>query len=1275
MVPYGDEFWNHRSLSQKARAHDAPFDLTMVMDRVRHAVRAEQGNSGWVRGERFSVDFGETVTWSVSGDWGETRRSMVREGSDAENGAGREIVLRSSLGSQPARPDASRGSVPSGDSWVFKGNTAQRRMDESATVIEHYQALERGLEITWIFAAGGDARNGVSLEALNGGLAPAETAGSNVVFRDSGGEFVATLESLGGMDATGGEVPVDFRVAEDGQLVFRIASSVSESKGSVAIRGLLSPPFDLSRPVVTPTTYYENSPAIAMGAEGFLAVWENGTLLESISGGPFALGATRLSRDGEVLDVGGFGVGSAVATKREPAVAANNRNFLVVWQDIREGRWQLYASWLGWEGNYLLQTAEEFQLTDGAADHVHPALTATDEGFLAVWEETNDEDADIVGARLSGANLILPFDVSRAPGAQTNPAIASRDGECLIVWETRAGGESRIMGRRIDTMGNPLSAQPFFISPEVASASQPAVASVASGWLVAWETEGPEGFDIHVAPVHENDTVGDEWLIAEEVEDERHPSLASSGDRFFLAWERHGEAVGVFGRRVNADGGPAEPPLTIAAGAMDPPGPFVGPLDRQSPFVASTGSGFLVAWTHGSSGLGLPSQDIHGCFVPEKPGTPLSDPIVMSVEANQTRLPRIATNGENFLIAWPDDRIGATRTGGEEGVFAARVSPAGEILDPEGIEIRASVEDFQWPPRVASNGRDYLLIWSDSRNFSTTGFDVYGARITGNGTLLDPGGIAISRQPFSASMILDVAGSGNVYLVVIAQDMDNGGQTSSPDSDIHGVRVLSDGTVLDDPPIVIDADPDVTSINPKVASDGEDFFVVWSRVGGGFAVYGRRVLADGSLPEDSPILITDGGQAHRVESNGENYLVTWSGSHAQRFTPAGQPLDDEPFSLAENVSSAIGTDGTDYFLVWASSRNSVPPAINVDIYGGIVTGDGDVLIPEGIQIAGGTVPQANPDVAWLDGRWLVAYSEWNPASNGTRVRARFVDLDSSRAWANHEIGTVGLPGGATVDSGVVTIKGSGAGFTGESIGFHFLEQEVSGNASITARLVALPNEMGEETAGVMLRTDGSDTDSAFALMAVDANGNLQFSQRPNSSGTVHLRGMGTVRTPVWLRLVRLDGHVIGYTSEEGLVWEPADFAEVLMPSAARIGFAIASGNERQVSTALFDNMLVSEHPPPRGGERTVPRLYVSWQPRPSADNESGASVNVLVAGRIHSDYLIEYSEDLSTWHGLAVGETGEFGATVLTDLVQAAGVSRFYRISWPPLDESPLAVE
>jgi large repetitive protein len=68
------------------------------------------------------------------------------------------------------------------------------------------------------------------------------------------------------------------------------------------------------------------------------------------------------------------------------------------------------------------------------------------------------------------------------------------------------------------------------------------------------------------------------------------------------------------------------------------------------------------------------------------------------------------------------------------------VSQAGVVLDPNGIPISTAVHEQQ-APQVSFGGTNYFVAWQDSWSGED---DVYGARVSPGGTVLDPAGIPIS---------------------------------------------------------------------------------------------------------------------------------------------------------------------------------------------------------------------------------------------------------------------------------------------------------------------------------------------------------------------------------------------------------------------------------------------------------------------------------------------------------------------------------------------------
>src|SRR5215203_3118143 len=95
--------------------------------------------------------------------------------------------------------------------------------------------------------------------------------------------------------------------------------------------------------------------------------------------------------------------------------------------------------------------------------------------------------------------------------------------------------------------------------------------------------------------------------------------------------------------------------------------------------------------------------------------------------------PALAFDGTKYLVAWHDRRSG-------NDIYGARVSLAGAVLDPGGIPI-STAPNPKGRPALAFDGTNYLVAWEDGRLGPV---HIYAARVSSAGAVLDSGGIAIS---------------------------------------------------------------------------------------------------------------------------------------------------------------------------------------------------------------------------------------------------------------------------------------------------------------------------------------------------------------------------------------------------------------------------------------------------------------------------------------------------------------------------------------------------
>jgi hypothetical protein len=350
--------------------------------------------------------------------------------------------------------------------------------------------------------------------------------------------------------------------------------------------------------------------------------------------------------------------------------------------------------------------------------------------------------------------------------------------------------------------------------------------------------------------------------------------------------------------------------------------------------------------------------------------------------------PAIGFDGTNHLVVW-DDLRGTSRD-----VFGARMNQQGAALDGSGIPISVG-DQAQEQTALAFDGSNYFAVWADQRAGSCG--DVYGARITQSGTVLDATGKLLSTPGCGASEPA-VAFDGTNYLV-----------TWRRDDKILATRVSRNGDPLDPTWSVLTAS--VVDAAPAIAFDGTSYLVVWHDHRDGCCdVYGARVSTGGVVLEPGGFLISAAPNHQKwpaLAFDGTNYLVAWqdrrftlrSDVYGTRVSPAGTVVDAAGFLIGaaqdEQTYPAVAFSGGHYFVAWQDSRSRT----NYDIYGTRVSTAGVPLEPTGVPISTSTKDERRPAVApGAPGRVAVAYDCCAPEYDvdGERgIALRFVDYDQA----------------------------------------------------------------------------------------------------------------------------------------------------------------------------------------------------------------------------------------------------------------------------------------
>ena len=269
------------------------------------------------------------------------------------------------------------------------------------------------------------------------------------------------------------------------------------------------------------------------------------------------------------------------------------------------------------------------------------------------------------------------------------PAVAYGSSEYLAVWQDY---NSNICGARVTASGTVLDPSGIQITP-AGSCCTPAVAFDGMNFLVVWRTNLTS---IHCARVSPSGVVLDPSgiLVCSLAHCLGRPAVASGDTISLVVWtdKRNSAKTDIYGVRVTRSGAVLDPggiPIARDSG------------NQEEPAVAFDGSEHLVVWRDAGRN---PMGDIRGARV--TPAGVVVDTLGISISsaASAQANPSVSFGGTVYLVAW--DNSG--KTAGRD-IFCARVSPAGQVLDSNGISV-CTADSEQTNPAMAFDGTNFVPV-------------------------------------------------------------------------------------------------------------------------------------------------------------------------------------------------------------------------------------------------------------------------------------------------------------------------------------------------------------------------------------------------------------------------------------------------------------------------------------------------------------------------------------------------------------------------------------
>jgi regulation of enolase protein 1 (concanavalin A-like superfamily) len=187
----------------------------------------------------------------------------------------------------------------------------------------------------------------------------------------------------------------------------------------------------------------------------------------------------------------------------------------------------------------------------------------------------------------------------------------------------------------------------------------------------------------------------------------------------------------------------------------------------------------------------------------------------------------------------------------------------------------------------------------------------------------------------------------------------------------------------------------------------------------------------------------------------------------------------------------------------------------------------------------------------------------------------FLSQPLTAPWVSQDVTDIPLDGTAGRLGDKFVVQTSGAGIGGTSDKMHLISQPVTGDATITARILGVDHTSLSASTGVMIRESNSSF-TRNASLTWSPRQTLDFTRRTAVSGSSTTTSVSDVITPPWVRLTRRGNVFTAYSSPDGLAWSRVGTPQTIaMTSATQIGIAASSGNADILTESTLDSVSVT----------------------------------------------------------------------------------------------------
>lgn len=662
-----------------------------------------------------------------------------------------------------------------------------------------------------------------------------------------------------------------------------------------------------------------------------------------------------------------------------PRLAFDGTQWLIVWQDFRSGVWGVYGMRVREDGTVLDPIG--FPISVRSTPSSAPVVAFSGSHFLVAWIDVRNQISDIYAARVDSQGRVLdpqgiPLLVSSYPKGSL--ALASNGQDVMLAFAYSLLSYPGLYVMPVSDNGVAL-APPALLAP-VNRVAFPEMAWTGTHYLLTYSEE-TSGYHVSAARILADGTILDPggfhvaWFnntIS------FYSSVASDGINslipYYYSYYYTGNQIRAV--RVSESGELLDSPHLQLSFEYSP---RVNTwISTSTTFVSDR---YLVAWYdyHDSSDPNIrnPTADLYANVVFSDGVSLYSQGTTLLAEPGHQFTPRLVSGNTGALMVFGDFARSVND------VRALRLDENADVIgSPFYVNVSGNA---QYYPKLAAgvdlNGNFQMLaFWQDQRGDD---FDVYAARLNAQGVTQDATALPVSTAP-GHQIPGSVTFSGGRYWAIFTDE-------STGDRDIYVARITPEGTMLD-PEGVLVAGGEGDQDEPVMVADGQggvwiaftDRVTSQSRVqiiaaNPDVSIRLQAVLSDPMRMAENPALVAGDFGIMAVWSsflNGtmqvEAALLAWDG------TLQWGPMAIDAYAGSIQRRPTVAFDGDRFYIAWEDNRN-----LYYQIRGAVVSLNG--IVTPSQELASSSTGQYSP-YALFDGlRFVVVWEEQSDTVSDIRL--------------------------------------------------------------------------------------------------------------------------------------------------------------------------------------------------------------------------------------------------------------------------------------------------